>query len=187
MAKRKHIGADTDYKVVSDGLQLRDMWRTPESILICVRALFGGEIVFDPCTDAANPTKARYFATPERPLHDLWPPPVVPENPTEQFDELFQNHPFSTRNAWTAWFAAWVRRGVLLTPYETAPAFKFAKAQGWILIRPSSRIAFSTPPVPGVENKDRPTGPTVLFSKGYAFDAVCAAFPGPKFTVWRCT
>lgn len=187
MAKRKHTATDTDYKVVSDGLQPRDMWRTPEPILVCVRNLFGGEIICDPCTDAANPTRAKYFGTPERPLHDRWIPPIVPEGAPEQWTELFQNHPFSTRNVWTAWFAALVLRGVLLTPYETAPAFRYAREQGWHLIRPKSRIAYDTPPMPGVVNEKRPTGPTVLFAKGYTFKEVRDAFPRPAYTVWRCT
>lgn len=199
MARRKHTEADTDYKVVGDGLQIRDGWRTPQPVLACARLLMGGQIKFDFCTDAENPTRALYFGTPEDPLYPLENADPAPSLwvydaawfPRALFDDVWENPPFSTRNAWVYWFSTWVKSGVLLVAQETKPAWDLAYQNGWTAIRPRARVAFDLPPGLDVPNERRPGGPSILFAKGYKYDAVCAAFPfeaedgHPGFTVWK--
>lgn len=198
MARRKHTAADTDYRVVGDGTQIRDGWRTPQPTLGCVRTLMGGPIVYDFCTDEANPTRAENYGTLNDPLypHDLAEAPprmhhVGSSTETGIFDHTFMNPPFSTRNDWVRWFQYWVRRGVLLVANETKCAWDLAYEHGWIAIRPRARIAFDLPLGLDVKNNKRPGGPSILFAVGYSYDAVVEAFPfdaadgHPGFTVWR--
>ena len=182
MARRKHTSADTDYKPHSkDGQQDRDGWRTPQPLLECVRTLFGGQIQFDPCTDAENPTHARFYGTPQVSFeHGLLN--AAPEARTTigpRFTALFMNPPFSARRLWVKWFWSFVRAGVLLVPVETSLAWQLAAREGWIVVRPKRRIAFDLPPqllAAGVENKARPGGPMILFVVGFTAEAVRAAF-----------
>lgn len=46
-----------------DKTAMETIWLTPEYVLDCVRAYFGGQIPLDPATQPNNPTKARVFWT----------------------------------------------------------------------------------------------------------------------------
>lgn len=102
----------------------RQDWETPDWLLDDVRRVFGREIACDPCTTAANPTRARVFHTPDDPPPGCWAGPWFC-NPPYGRALATQWAPMIARQQWegiallpartdTAWFASvWASSGLV--------------------------------------------------------------------------